>query len=129
MAATKPTFTNHDEYIATFPADVQKVLTKLRNTIAKAAPDAEEHISYALPAYKHHGWLIYYSAAKNHVAVSFPSYKIFDALADLLAPFECGKTSIKFPLDQPLPTDVIRQVVEHRITENLATEAKKKPKK
>jgi uncharacterized protein YdhG (YjbR/CyaY superfamily) len=103
---------------------VRAQLVELRSLIAKAAPGAEEHISYGLPAFKLHGWLIYYSAAKNHLAISFPSYQIFKDLAAELDGHDIGKTSVRFPLDQPLPKQLIATIVEYRIAENIRNETK-----
>jgi uncharacterized protein YdhG (YjbR/CyaY superfamily) len=117
--------TTPDEYIAAFEPGVRERLVELRALISEAAPGAEEHISYGLPAFKLHGWLIYYSAAKNHLAISFPSYQIFKDLAAELDGHDVGKTSVRFPLDQPLPSRLIKTVVEYRIAENIRNETKK----
>ena len=113
-----------DEYIESFPAPVRNVLEKLRQTIRKAAPDAEEVISYQMPAFKYHGILVYFAAWKNHIGF-YPAgaLKAFDKE---LSAYEVSKGTIRFPLDKPLPLGLISKIVKFRMKEN---ELKKKVKK
>jgi uncharacterized protein YdhG (YjbR/CyaY superfamily) len=106
-----------DEYIATFPDDVQKVLRKIRLTIRKAAPDAEERISYQIPTFTLHGNLIYFAAFKRHVSV-YPAPRGNEAFRDELSAYEGGKGTVRFPLDKPVPYDLITRIVKFRVKDN-----------
>jgi uncharacterized protein YdhG (YjbR/CyaY superfamily) len=107
-----------DEYIAAFPKDVQDILEKLRLTIKKAAPDAEEAISYQMPAFKLHGNLVYFAAFKNHIGF-FPTSSGIKAFREELASFETAKGTVRFPINRPLPLSLIRKIVKYRVKENL----------
>lgn len=116
---------NVDEYIAAFPANVQKVLQQVRTTVKKAAPGAEEIISYAMPAFRLKGNLVYFAAFKSHIGFySLPSGNA--AFKKELANYKTGKGSIQFPLDKPMPLALITQIVKFRVEENLAKANKKK---
>jgi uncharacterized protein YdhG (YjbR/CyaY superfamily) len=113
MKSKKPA--DIDEYIAGFPKETQKVLKLIRATIRKAAPKAEEAISYAIPAYKLDGeWLIYFAGFKNHVSV-YPAPRGKPEFRDELAQYKGGKGTVQFPLDKPIPVDLITRIVEYRI--------------
>lgn len=118
MDARKKQFTTIDEYIATFPADVQVTLQKLRETIQQAAPDAEEAISYGMPTFKLHGNLVYFAAFKNHFGF-YPTPSPIETFADELSPYKVSKGAIQFPKDQPLPLDLVRRIVEFRVQQTL----------
>ena len=121
----KTDFKSVDEYIATFPSDVQDVLRTIRQTIRDAVPDAEEVISYQLPAYKFHGWVFYFGGFKNHYSLSCPPpFSVFTAFKEL-APYELSKSAIKFPLDQPVPVKLIGDMARYRANENLSREQQK----
>ena len=109
---------NVDEYIACFPREIQKILTRIRNIILEYAPDAVESIAYKMPAYKTFGkTLIYFAGFKNHIGIyATPSGHI--EFANELAKFKHGKGSVQFPLDKPIPYDLIRMIVEFRVEEN-----------
>lgn len=107
-----------DEYISGFPPDVQKLLNKVRRTIREAAPDAEEAISYQIPTFKLKGNLVHFAAFKNHIGF-YPTSSGTQAFQKELATFKHGKGSIRFPLDQPIPYDLIRRIVEFRVSETL----------
>ncbi|TDF89170.1 iron chaperone [Paenibacillus piri] len=127
MSSFKIKFQTVDEYFNTFPKDVQDTLEKIRETIKSAAPEAEEVISYQLPAFKYHGFLIYFSAYKDHYSLSFPPpFKIFEAFKNELSPYEVSKTSIKFPMDKLIPFDLVIELVKYKVKENLEKEKKKK---
>ena len=118
-----------DDYIAGFPEDIQILLEDLRNTIRKAAPDAEEVLSYAMPAYKYHGMLLYFAAYKNHIGF-YATPTGHAAFKKELSVYKEGKGSVQFPLDQPLPLDLIARIVKFRVKENLEiAEEKAKNKK
>ncbi|MCK0135868.1 DUF1801 domain-containing protein [Arenibacter sp. S6351L] len=106
------------EYIANFPIEVQKVLEELRTTIQNAAPEAEELISYKMPAYKYYGILVYFAAYKNHIGfyATPTGHKEFERD---LAPYKQGKGSVQFPLNQPMPWPIITKIVQFRAKENL----------
>ncbi|SHM33540.1 iron chaperone [Flavobacterium chilense] len=115
---------NIDDYIGTFPNDVQEILEKIRVTIQKAAPDAKEKISYSMPAFEQNGIVVYFAAFKNHIGLyALPSGH--EAFKDELSKYKSGKGSVQFPLDQPMPFDLITKIVKFRVQENLE-KAKKK---
>ena len=108
-----------DAYIAAFPQDVQDALNKLRRTIRAAAPKAEERISYGIPAYKHHGMLIYFAGFKNHCSLFPASKSILKIFSKELKSFEVsGASTIRFSPDHPLPATLIRKIVKTRIEQN-----------
>ena len=109
-------FKTVDEYIASFPPDVRVILEKVGGIIRKAAPGAEERISYGMPGYKLGRNLVYFAAHKSHIGL-YPTPSATGAFAKELAPYESGKGSIKFPLDEPIPYDLIRRIVEFRVRE------------
>ena len=108
-----------DEYISTFPKDVQSILEKLRQTIRKAAPDAEEAISYQMPTFKLRGNLVYFAAFKNHIGF-YPTSSGVAAFKKELSSYETSKGAVRFPNDKPLPLSLIRRIVKYRVKENLA---------
>jgi uncharacterized protein YdhG (YjbR/CyaY superfamily) len=105
-----------DEYIGGFPQDVQKILKKIRSTIRKAAPKAEEAISYQIPTFKLNGNLIHFAAYKNHIGV-YPAPRAVAAFKKELDRYGSSKATIKFPLDEPIPYDLITRLVEFRVKE------------
>ena len=126
---TDPTApTTIDEYIAGFPEDVQKILQKVRMTIKKAAPDAEEAIKYRMPTFTLKGNLVYFAGFKNHIGF-YPVPTGIEAFKKELSVYKQGKGSIQFPLDQPIPYDLISKIVKFRIKENLERAAAKGKKK
>jgi len=110
---------NVNEYIAGFSADVQVILNQVRTTIQNSAPDAEESIAYGMPAYKLNGRpLVYFAGFKNHIGFyATPTGHI--AFANELSKYKQGKGSVQFPIDQPMPLELIAQIVEFRVIENL----------
>lgn len=118
---------NTDEYIAGFPSDVQTILNQVRFTIRQAAPDAEESIAYGMPAYKFKGKpLVYFAGFKNHIGF-YATPSGHAEFAKELSKYKQGKGSVQFPIDQPMPSDLIFQIVEFRVVENLEkTKTKKK---
>jgi uncharacterized protein YdhG (YjbR/CyaY superfamily) len=129
MATTKAKFETVNEYIGSFPREVQTTLQKIRQTIKKAEPDAEEVISYQIPAFKLHGFLVYFSAYKEHYSITFPPpFTVFEAFKKELAPYQLSKTTVQLPMKQPIPFDLITNMVKFRAKENLETEKKKKKK-
>lgn len=126
MAESRPKFQTVEAYIASFPEDVQHILQKIRETVQKAVPQAEEVISYNVPAFKYNGWILYYSAYKNHFSLSFPPpFTVFDVFKKELAPYEQSKSAIRFPLDKPVPVKLIKEMAIYRAKENRETGKKK----
>jgi len=117
-----------DEYIAGFPHEVQEILEKIRKTIRTAAPDAEETIKYRMPTFTLKGNLVHFAAFKKHVGF-YPVPTGIEGFRNELSVYEGGKGSVKFPLDKPIPLDLIGKIVEFRVKENLErAEAKGKKK-
>ncbi|MEK7095377.1 MAG: DUF1801 domain-containing protein [Patescibacteria group bacterium] len=115
-----------DEYIASYPKDVQKLLKQMRAVIKKSAPDAQEVLSYHMPAYKYHGMLVYFASHKNHIGLyPMPSavVKFQKEMAKYIPPKT--KSTLQFPLGKPLPASLIAKVVKWRAKENLAKSKKK----
>jgi uncharacterized protein YdhG (YjbR/CyaY superfamily) len=122
VARTAPT--TIDEYIAAFPPEVQSILQKIRLTISKAAPDAEEKISYRIPAFTLNGHLVYFGAFKKHIGLYPP---IRDAkLGRETSPYVGENGNLRFPLDKPIPYALISKIVKVRMRENREAKAAKK---
>lgn len=121
-----PSYNTIDEYIAQFPEDIQKILTQFRMVIKEVAPDAEEKISYQLPTFYLNGNLVHFAAFKNHIGF-YPAPNGIEKFKEELSQYKGGKGSVQFPLDQPIPYDLIRRITLFRVKENLS--AKKKSKK
>lgn len=113
---SKISITTIDQYIATFPADVRKILQALRKTIKASAPKAEECISYKMPAFRQGGNLVYFAGYKKHVGF-YPMPGPIRAFKKELAVYKSAKGSVQFPLDRPLPLDLIRKMVKFRVAE------------
>lgn len=118
MEKDKNAYTSIDEYIARFPEDVQRVLSEVRAVIHAAAPDAEERISYQMPAFYQNGNLVYFAANKGYIGF-YPTGSGVAAFKDELGAYQGSKGSVHFPLDQPMPHDLITRMVKFRVTENL----------
>ncbi len=116
-----------DEYIAGFPPDVQKLLQQIRKTIRKAAPDAEETIAYRMPTFTLKGNLVYFAGFKEHIGF-YPVPTGIEAFKKELSVYKQGKGSVQFPIDEPLPLNLITRIVKFRVKENLER-AKAKEKK
>ena len=119
---------NIDEYIAGFPGHIQDILQKFRETIRRAAPGAEEVMSYQMPAFKFHGMLVYFAMHKNHIGF-YPTPSGIEAFKKELSAYEGAKGSVKFPIDKPFPSGLVTKIVKFRVKENLEkvkTKSKKK---
>lgn len=115
-----------DSYIADFPPETQELLQQIRATIKKAAPQATEVISYAMPAFKLHAVLVYFAAYKNHIGF-YPTASGIEIFKKELSVYKGAKGSVQFPLDKPLPLDLITKIVEFRVAEDQQkAEMKKK---
>jgi uncharacterized protein YdhG (YjbR/CyaY superfamily) len=121
--------TNIDNYILNQPVSAQASLEKLRQTIKAAAPDAEEVISYGMPSFKYHGMLVGFAAAKEHYGFYPWNLTTIDEFKEDLKPFGTSKGAIRFPVDKPLPTALIKKIVKARIKENVEKEKMKVIKK
>lgn len=108
------THTNIDEYIATFPVEVREVLEKVRATIQKAAPKAEEAISYNIPTFKLNGNLVHFAGYKNHIGF-YPGAAGIEAFKKEIASYKNAKGSVQFPLDKPMPLALITKIVKYRV--------------
>jgi len=113
----KTTASNVDEYISSKSANVRAILKKIRQTIKTAAPEAEEVISYNMPAYKYNGMLVFFAAFKNHIGF-YPAPRGIEAFKKELSAYKGAKGSVQFPLDKPLPFSLISKIVKFRMKEN-----------
>jgi uncharacterized protein YdhG (YjbR/CyaY superfamily) len=119
MNTSMKKYDNVDQYINDFPENVQKILIELRETVRKAAPDATEYISYGMPAYKQNGILIYFAAFKKHIGF----YATPDGHAEFkvaLSIYKTGKGSVQFPIQEPMPLELITKMVKFRVAQNLS---------
>jgi uncharacterized protein YdhG (YjbR/CyaY superfamily) len=128
MKANQTAPQNIDEYIATFPDDIQKILQKIRITIKKAAPDAEEAIKYQIPTFTLKGNLVHFAAFKNHIGF-YPAPTAIEEFKDELSVYEGAKGSVRFPLDKPIPFDLLSRIVRFRVKKNLEKAEAKAGKK
>ncbi len=116
-----------DEYIAQFPEDVQRILDRIRTVIREAAPDAAERISYEIPAFYWDGYLVSFGSWKRHIGL-YPGGAGIETFADELAAYKRTKGGVQFPLDRPMPYELIGKIVKFRVAENLKnSSSKKKP--
>jgi len=122
--ANRSNATSIDEYIAEFPPETQQVLQAVRAIIRAAAPTATETISYAIPTFDLNGHLVHFAGYERHIGF-YPTPGGMEAFKDELTSYKCAKGSVQFPLDQPMPTDLIRRMVEFRVAKN--TEKGKAP--
>ncbi len=126
MPAVKPN--NIDEYIGSFPEDTQKVLEQVRATIKQAVPEAEEAISYAIPAFKLKGrFFIYFAGYEKHIGL-YPAPRENEAFKKELSAYKGGKGTVQFPLNKSIPLDLITRIVKFRVKETLERADKKKTK-
>jgi uncharacterized protein YdhG (YjbR/CyaY superfamily) len=128
MESGKAGFRSIDEYIATFPADIQALLETMRATIRAAAPEAEEKISYQMPTFFLNGNLVHFAAFKNHIGF-YPASSGIEAFKDELVAYAGSKGAVRFPLDKPLPLDLVGRIVKLRVAENLDRAAAKSLKR
>ena len=127
MISRKDKFQSIDQYIKSFPNDIQKILQKIRETIKETAPEAEEAISYQMPTFKLNGNLVHFAGYKNHIGF-YPAPSGTEAFKKELSLYKSGKGSIQFPLDKPIPLSLIKKIVKYRVKENTA-KAKQKIKR
>lgn len=106
-----------DEYIAAFPADVQTILKKIRKIIQKAAPNATEAIAYQMPTFKLNGNLVHFAAYRHHIGF-YPTPSAIEAFKEEFSPYKGSKGAVQFPLDKPIPFELIKRVVIFRVKES-----------
>ena len=128
MEENKVTFKSIDEYILKFPPEIQEILKVLRKVIKESAPDAEEKISYQMPTFALHGNLVHFAACKNHIGF-YPTPSGIDAFKYELSEYKGSKGSIQFPIEKPLPYELISNIVKFRVAENLKRAEDKLKKK
>ena len=117
-----------DEYIAEFPPEIQTRLREVRAVIQEAAPDATETMSYAMPTFDLNGHLVYFAAFKSHIGL-YPTPRGIEEFDEELAAYKSGKGSVRFPLDRPLPLDLISRIVRFRAEENARKAASRHPRR
>ncbi|TLY08867.1 MAG: hypothetical protein E6K85_07265 [Thaumarchaeota archaeon] len=119
MIAHEKQFRTIDEYIKIFPQDVQSILERMRQTIRKATPEAVESISYQMPTFKLNGKnLVYFAGYKNHIGF-YPVPSGIRAFKKELSQYKTGKGSVQFPIDKPVPYDLVKKIVMFRVKENM----------
>lgn len=110
-------FKTVDEYMSALPPDQKRILEQVRQVIKTEAPQAEEVISYNMPAFKWNGMLIWYAAYKNHIGL-YPKTKAIEVFKKELARYKTSKGAIQFPIEQPMPIELIKKIVQFRLKEN-----------
>ncbi len=128
MAVQRSAVKNIDEYIAEFPPETQAILQKVRTTIREAAPEAQETINYAIPTFTLKGNLVHFAGFKSHIGF-YPTPTGIAKFKAELAAYESAKGSVKFPLEKPIPYELIREIVKFRVQENFERAEAKKTKK
>jgi uncharacterized protein YdhG (YjbR/CyaY superfamily) len=122
---TSPVPKTVEEYLAKVPPRFQKVLRQLRKTIRSAAPDAEEVVSYRLPAFRQNGMLVYYGAFADHCSFFVGSFRVRKKFASELKAFTTGRGTVRFTPEHPLPEELVLRIVRTRVAENSAWRSKK----
>ena len=111
-----------DDYISGFPPELQATLQQVRQAVRNAAPDAEEAISYRIPAFRLHGVLVYFAAFQKHVGF-YPPVRGDARLARAVSPYAREKGNLRFPIDEPMPLELIERITRLRVKQNLARRA------
>jgi uncharacterized protein YdhG (YjbR/CyaY superfamily) len=117
MSTDKAQPSTIDEFIAQYPEDVQEILQRIRAVIHEAAPGAREKVSYGIPGFELKGDLVWFAAHKKHIGL-YPRASSLEPFEEELSPYKRSKGTIQFPLDKPIPYDLIRRIVEYRVAEN-----------
>ncbi|NOT05405.1 MAG: hypothetical protein HOP27_12485 [Anaerolineales bacterium] len=128
MDSNKSGFNSIDQYIATFPSDIQKILEEIRAVIKAAAPEAEEKISYQMPTFFMNGNLVHFAAFKNHIGF-YPTPSGTEAFQKELSIYKGAKGSVQFPINEPMPLKLITKIVKFRVAENSKKTGTKTVKK
>ena len=113
----KRTLNTIDEYISAFPKSIQTILQELRQAIKESAPMAEEAIRYQMPTFRLNGNLVHFAAFKNHIGF-YPTPSAIEAFKERLSSYKTSKGAIQFPLNEPIPTDLVAEIVKYRVKEN-----------
>ncbi|WP_413469213.1 iron chaperone [Rossellomorea aquimaris] len=121
-------FTTVDEYISQFPVNVQERLQSLRKVIRETVPDAQEKISYQMPTFALHGNLVHFAAYKNHIGF-YPTPSGINAFKDKMTEYKTSKATVQFPIDKPMPLELIQEIVKFRVAENKEKSENKTKKK
>jgi len=116
-----------DDYIASHPKNIQEILEKIRATIQKAAPDAQETIKYQMPTFTQNGNLVHFAAYKNHIGL-YPAPRGVEGFKKELSAYEGSKSTIRFPIDKPIPLALISRIVKLRVKKNLERAQSRKKK-
>jgi uncharacterized protein YdhG (YjbR/CyaY superfamily) len=125
MQTDKPKPTDIDSYIADFPEATQALLQQIRATIQAAAPEATETISYAIPTFVYYGNLVHFAGYKEHIGF-YPGAAGIEAFKEDISKYKWAKGSVQFPLNEPLPLDLVTRIVNYRLAQNVAKATKKK---
>lgn len=112
-------FNTMDEYIAAFPKNIQDILERLRRVIRESAPESDETINYGIPTFKLNGNLVHFAAFKRHIGF-YPTPSAVVAFKKELSPYKQAKGSVQFPIDQPIPFDLVKKIVRFKVKENSA---------
>jgi uncharacterized protein YdhG (YjbR/CyaY superfamily) len=118
MNSSKKQFNTIDEYISTFPKNIRDILEKFREVIRESAPEAEEAIKYRMPTFRLKRNLVHFAAFKKHIGF-YPTPSGIEAFKEDLSPYVTSKGAIQFPLDKPIPFDLVRKIVQFRVKEEL----------
>ena len=118
MDKNKPKPSTIDEYIFQYPVDIQQILQRVRATIKAAAPDATERISYGMPGFYQNGMLVWFAGYKNHIGF-YPTGQGVEMFKDELSAYKFSKGAVQFPLDKPIPYDLITMITKYRVEQNL----------
>lgn len=116
---------NVEEYFSWFPESTQALMNQIKETVLKVVPEAEEGISYAMPTYKYKGLLTHFAAYEKHIGL-YPGSLAIEVFADDIAGYKSAKGSVQFPIDKPMPLELITRIVEFRLQENLKAPKKAK---
>lgn len=129
MEENKAKFTSIDEYISLYPKEIQEILCNLRRIIKEAAPGCEEKISYQMPAFTLNGILVYFGVCKNHIGF-YPTANGIETFKEEFKDYKWSKGAVQFPIDQPMPEELITRIVKFRVQDNWmkAQEKMKKSK-
>lgn len=128
MDVNKTSYESIDHYISTFPPEIQEKLESIRQVIREAAPEATEKISYQMPTFAQHGNVVHFAAFKHHIGF-YPAPSGIAEFENDLAPYITGKGTVQFPLNKPIPYELITKIVKFRVAENIAKAERKKSKK
>ena len=119
MTESERVYRTIDEYISTFPKSIQSILQELRKVIRESAPIAEEAIRYQMPTFRFTGNLVHFAAFINHSGF-YPTPSGIDAFKEELSFYKTSKGAVQFPLNKPIPFDLVKKIVEYRVKENLS---------